>query len=507
MSTVISWLGGEAYGVSGNRLRAPVPFNFNPTDISGLQLWLDANDGFTVNSNPFGTVLSWSNKGDLSGNFDLSGTADVRVGDNFVNGLDVVTFNANAFMTGTYAFNFQDRSLFIVSRRNQPIDTSGGTGIFTWLTGNTADAMETGILLSGSTYSYLISKNPGFSVELDFQTSLDTTGYAELATFVNSSTDLSANYVSLNGTAQTLFVSNLASGYETASLEYYLGNFFNGTTLANDYDLCEVIMYDTALNATQIGLVEEYLKAKWAIANPPTPVPPVPTPFAPTDISGLQVWLDGSNVGSIFLSGSDILSWANLGSAGQDFIQTNGLVTYSNSVGEFNSGATLDASGIALPYYSRTNFAVFNCKSDLSTIATPFLGLFGTNTSNGVQVGVNWDSNTSNYQFAICQAGINCPVVAPFYSLPTGLNLVCGVVDSNDANNNAGYFNNSSNLNTSTDIGNLFEQTTIPYYLGNSDSNSPAYLMAEFIEYDSVLSASNISTVTSYLSDKWNLGL
>ena len=235
MSQVISWLGNAEYGVAGNRLLRTVPFNFNPRDISGLQIWLDANDGSTINDNPFGTVLSWSNKGDLSGNFDLSGSADVRIGDNRVNGLNVVTFNANAFMTGTFAFNFQDRSLFIVSRRNQPIDTSGGTGIHTWLTGNTADAMETGILLSGSTYSYLVSKNPGFSVELDFQTSLDTTGYAELATFVNSSTDLSANFVALNSVGQTLFVNNLASGYETASLEYYLGNFFNGTTLANDY--------------------------------------------------------------------------------------------------------------------------------------------------------------------------------------------------------------------------------------------------------------------------------
>ena len=268
-----------------------------------------------------------------------------------------------------------------------------------------------------------------------------------------------------------------------------------------------MITYDTALSATDIGRVQEYLTAKWAISDPPTPVPPVPTPFEPTDISGLQVWLDGSNAGSLFLSGSDILSWTNVGSAGDSFLQSNGIATYSNNYAEFNTGVTLDVSGLSLPYYSRTAFGVFDCKSDLSTIAYPFVNIQGTNTSQGRQFGVSWDSNTSNYLFQICQQGINCPVSAPFNSLPIGFNLVCGVVDSNDANNNAGYVNNSSNLNVSTDLGNLFETSSIPYYIGSTDSNSPAFLLAEFIEYDSVLSASNISTVTSYLSDKWGLNL
>jgi hypothetical protein len=509
MSQVISWLGNAEYGVAGNRLLTVVPFNFNPRDISGLQLWLDANDGSTIVDNPFGTVLSWSNKGDLSGNFDLSGTADVRIGDNRVNGLNVVTFNANAYMTGNFAMNFQDRSLFIVSKRNTVIDSSGGIGVFTWLTGDTSGAIESGVVydVSANTFQYIVSKHPGFAVELDFLTSSDTTGYAELATFVNSSTDLSANFVALNSVGQTPIVSNLASGYATSNLTYFLGNYFGGSSLANDYDLCEVIMYDTALSATDIGRVQEYLTAKWAIANPPTPTPPVPVPFSPSDISGLQVWMDGSNAGSLFLSGTDILSWTNVGSAGESFIKSNGLVTYSNSQAEFNTGATLDVSGMTLPYYSRTAFGVFDCKSDLSTIAYPYVNIQGTNTSQGRQFGIAWDSNTSNYLFQICQAGINCPVNAPFYSLPIGLNLFCGVVDSNDASNNAGYFNNGSNINTSTDLGNLFENSNIPYYIGSTDSNSPAFQMAEFIEYDSVLSPSNISTVTSYLSDKWGLNL
>lgn len=509
MSQLVSWLGNGEYGVAGPRIRADIPVVFRPTDISGCQLWLDGNNSDTVTANEFGTVLSWFNQGDLSGNFDLSGTADVRYGDDFVNNLNVVQFNANSYMTGNFAFNFQDRSLFIVSKRNTVIDSSGGIGIFTWLTGDVSGAIESGILydVSANNFQYIVSKHPGFAVELDFLTSTDTIGNAELVTFVNSSTDLSANFVALNGVAQTAIVNNLASGYATSSLQYFLGNYFGGASLANDYSLCELIQYDTALLPDSISLVESYLQAKWGIVTPPAPVPPVPAPFSPTDISGLQVWLDGSNASSVFVSGTDILSWANLGSAGGLFVQSAGLVGYSNNQAEFPSEATLDISGMTLPYLSRTNFSVFECKSDLSTITYPYLNLQNTDSNAGRQVGVTWDSNTNNYSYAICQQGINCPVSAPFAALPAGLNLVVGVIDSNDISGNAGYLNNSSNLNTSTDAGNLFEQSTISYYIGSPASDSPAFTLAEFLEYDSILSGTAISTVKGYLSDKWNLGL
>jgi hypothetical protein len=267
MSQIVSWLGNAEYGVSGLRFRETNSVVFRPTDISGLQMWLDANDGFAVNANEFGTVLSWENKGDLSGVFDLSGTADVRYGDNFINGLNVVTFNADAYMLGSYAMNFQDRSMFFVSRRNQ--DISGGT--FTWLTSDTAGGLESGISESSGVYSYLIAKHPGFSVQLDFDTTTNTTGYAELATFINSSTDISNNYVALNGTSQSIVVNNLASGYNTSLINYYLGNYFGGSTLPNDYDLCELIIYDNVLTTDQRATVEGYLIKKWAITNPPTP--------------------------------------------------------------------------------------------------------------------------------------------------------------------------------------------------------------------------------------------
>lgn len=496
MSEVISWLGNASYGVAGNRLRADNPFVFRPTDISGLQVWLDANDADSVNFTPFGLVESWHNKGDLSGNFDLSGNLGVRYGDYKVNGLEVVSFDPGAYMLGTFTMNFQDRSIFIVSRRRS--DISGG--IFTWLTSDTTGGLETGISFDGSIYTYLLARHPVFGIKLSFDTILNTTGSSELVCFINSSTDLSNNYVALDGTQQTLTANNLASGYNTSSIPYYLGNFFGGTALPNDYDMCEILMYDNVLSETDIRRVQDYLVGKWAIVEPPPP------PITPPDIPGLQVWLDASNTGSITLSGSDVTSWSNVGSASNSFTTGSNIASYSNGYVDFPTETTLEAY-FSLPYLSRTFFCVFEPKTDLTTSSYPYFNLMDANATDGRQISVGYYSNISNYKLTTCQNGTNCPISGAFSTLANGLNLVYGVVDSNSYTNTLGYVNNSSNLNTSTDLGNLFNQNPIPYIIGSSTHASPAFAMAEFIEYDSVLSSSNITQVKNYLSDKWGLGL
>jgi hypothetical protein len=519
MTDIVSWLGNSSYGVAGQRLAAPQPGGFNPVDISGLRLWLDANDSSTINANEFGTIRSWTNKGDISGNFDLSGTADVRYGEDFVNGLNAVVFNADAFMTGTFAFNFQQRSLFIVSKRNTIIDSSGGIGFFTWLTGDTSGQLESGILydVSNSTFGYLISKHPGFAVELAFDTQTDTTGQAELVTFVNSATDLSANYVSLNSQQQNLSFSALASGYATSNLNCFLGNYFSGTTLANDYTLCEVIMYDTALDATNIALVEGYLMTKWAITAPPTPVPPAPV-FSPTDISGLQVWFDSTDSVVLDLSGN-VGSWSNKGSSSGLALPNYGTTSLITDI-DLNNQQVVAFSNAdmiwntTLNYQDRTQFVVSKVTSDMSGAAYPYCAFINNFTydsnAGGVQTGVSWDSNTNLFQYTMCQNSFNCPIVYDTSANPINIPFLAVFVnDSVDLSNNAFYLNNSSNLNVGSNLGNLFWTSNADYYLNNANggSNGQNQHLAEIIEYDSVLSSSNIAQVTSYLSDKWGLNL
>jgi hypothetical protein len=481
----------------------PEPNLFRPSDISGLQGWLDANDDSTVNANEFGTVLSWSNKGDLSGNFDLSGSADVQYAVNTVNGLPVVTFTPFAYMSGTFPLNFQDRSIFIVTRRTA--DVSGGVLAF-W-TSDTTGGMETAVTKSGSDYTYLLAKHPGSGVELAFTTQINTTGGAELVTLINSSTDLSDNYVGLNGEEQTIVFGALAD-YNTASFPYYIGNYGNGVPLDNTYDMCEVLVYNSVLTADQRLEVEVYLQRKWRVKVPPVP----PVPFVPTDLSGLQVWLDGANTGSLSLSNTmfpvpqdEVLSWSNVGSAGGLFSLTTGTPTYTSSIVSMPSGAALDAY-FALPYLSRSFFAVVECVSDLSTAGYPFLVIQDALATDGRQIALTYDSNVPTFRFQVCQSGTNCPLDAPFNPMPSGLFLVTGLIDQSNSSTTEAYINKSSNLNISTDLGNQFNQNPIPYVIGSSNAG-PDFRIGEFLEYDTLLSSGDVSTVTAYLSDKWGLGL
>ena len=510
MSEYVSWLGtGNIYGSAGTRVQEGAPDTFRPIDISGCVFWLDGNDTSAVNANPFGEVESWFNKGDLSGNFDISGSAAVRYGDNTINGLNVVSFSGDAYMTSTFTLNFQDRSMFVVSRRNQPIDPSGN--IHTWLTADTTDGQETGILedVSGGTFQYILSKHPGFAVELDFETSTNTTGYAELATFVNSSTDVSGNYVSLNGIQQSTIVSNLASNYNTSNIPYYLGNFFGSNTLPNNFDMAELVLYNNALNLSSINRVERYLINKWAIADPPAPAPPVPPAptFSPLDIAGCAVWLDG-NQGVVLDVSGFVASWSNLGTVGTTFDKDVGNVSVavdSNSLSTiaFASQTTL-SNYSQLPYQTRSLFCVWENVSDLTTLSYPYENLMNTDTETGRQFGVSYDSNTSSFGMFLCQQGQNCPVACDISAVPIGgYNLGIALVDSTSVSTTWGFYNGGSNINTSSNLGNLFSTNPIPYYIGATASNSPDFRLAEFIEYDSFLSDGQIDTVANYLATKW----
>jgi hypothetical protein len=493
-----SWLGNNAFGASGIRLRDQEPLIFRPTDISGCVMWLNATNNFAVTYNDLLVVTSWSNDGTLGGQFDLSGGVIVY-GNALQNGLNTVTFNSNAFMSGQFQFDFQARSLFVVTR-----ETGVGTGTPSpWITSDTNGAMESLSQHNGTTV-YFIGRHNSVFPELAAESSTDYTNYAAVFSFVNAA-DLSDNYVGINGTSLPLSYATVASNYATASATYFLGDFLSGAPVGNSQDMCELILYNTALNSPDRENVEKYLRRKWGITEPP---PAPPAPFTPTDIAGLYVWMDANNQSTVTVDGSNqVLSWSNLGLASNVFSNDSNYATYgqdanSNYVVSLPTQTTL-ASYVALPYVTRTNFIVFLNVSDYTTLSYPYGNLFVGDASAGVQMGVSYDSNTAISYMSMCQAGINCPVGAPITLPVGGYNLMIMASDSNTTSNTLAYFNGGSNINTSTDLGNLFNTNPIPYIIGSPVSDSPSFRLAEVLEYDSLLSSTDISTVAGYLVTKW----
>lgn len=492
-----SWLNNSAFGASGIRVRDQEPLIFRPTDISGCAMWFDGNDSSTVNTNEFNTVLSWDNKGTLGGQFDLSGTADIQYGATLVNALNTVTFTPYSYMSGSFELNFQARSMFFVTKEIS-VDLSNANP---WITSDTNGGMETLSLYNGTT-TYFVGKHPSPIPELAFDASNNYLGYPVMTEFINA-TDLSDNWFGLNGRKYPAIYEAVASGYNTSNINYYLGGYFGGVATATEQAMCELIVYDTALNSYQREEVEKYLRVKWNITEPPTP------PFVPSDIAGLSIWLDANNTSTITVDGSNqVLTWSNIGSVSNTWSNDSNYATYaqdSNSkyVVSMPSATSL-TTYTTLPYYSRSQFVVFECIDDVTTLSYPYVSFINGQATDAFQSGVNYDSNALVYYTTVCQNGTNCPVVGQIPSIPVGgYNLAIYVIDSNSSANTLTYWNGGSNLNTSTDIGNLFNQNPVSYIIGSPVADSPDFRLAEIIEYDSVLPSSNISTVASYLVNKW----
>lgn len=495
----VSWLGTTGFGMSGIRLRDQEPITFQPTDISGCAIWMDANDNDAVTYNSLLQVSSWKNKGTLGGQFDASGAGVVEYGQNQQNGLNTVTFREYGFLSGNFTLNFQSRSVFIVVKPNS-FPAASGVPTFS---SDTTNFQETFFAKNGS-WLWYEGKHPSPFPNNAFETSTDYTGYASIAEFIVG-TDLSDNWSGINGTYIAPTYQSAAS-YATGSAVYFLGNYFNGSAIQADVDYCEILIYNTALSSADRENVEAYLQRKWNIQEPP---PPPPAPFSPMDISGLYVWMDANNTSTITTdASSNILSWSNLGLASNVFSNDSNYAKYAQDSNSkwfvaIPTEATL-ASYTSLPYLTRTSFAVFENVSDLTTLTYPYENFWNTSASGGVQLGVSYDSNAARFYMSMCQQGYNCPVVGQLASVPVGgYNLAIWACDSNTVASNYGSFNGGSNLNVSTDLGNLFNTAPIPFSMGSPVFDSPSFRVGEVIEYDSLLSPAQISTVADYLVTKW----
>lgn len=498
-----TWLGNGAFGAAGVRLRDQEPIVFRPTDISGCAMWFDANDSFSVNYNNLQIVSSWSNKGTIGGQFDISGDNVVLYGAKQINGLNVVSFSENSFMQGKFTLDFQAKSMFFVTREN--ITPSGIAN--PWISSDTTNGLEAFSLRNGA-LTYFIGKHPSPIPSLAFDSAVDYIGIANLTEFINAS-DASDNWVGINGLRYPEIYSVAATGYNTSNIIYFLGGYFGGSTIAADQDMCEIIIYDHAISEPERIQVEAYLRAKWNLQEP---IPPTPPPFLPTDISGLYIWMDANNQSSLSLDlSNNVLSWSNLGLASNVFASNTGTATViqdpaanSNYVMVFPSGGTDLATTATLPYVDRTQFVVFNNISNLPGELYPYISFIQSYTNSCMQTGATWDAGSSNYYITMCQQGQNCPLVGPVPSLNTcNYSLAIFVNDSANLSNNLVYFNGGSNINIGTDLGNLFLQTAESYYINNSNASAPANVICEILEYNSFLSASNISTAANYLVNKW----
>jgi hypothetical protein len=249
----------------------PTTFS-DPTTFSGLQLWLDASDASTLFDATTGGSLVTADGGvarweDKSGNArhatqSTSGNRPQRK-TALISALDAITFdgtNDRLFVpASSVAFGTSNFEMFIVARSRAP---SGSQGFFVFQdnTSGFSPIIRTTVAANNLKFTFRTTGTTAFDIT-------DTATYSS-----NSLVMLGVRRASSTITATkngSAFGSSAISGsFGATSVTPGVGAYFDSDSLSAwflDGEICEIIIYNSALSNTDRGSVESYLMSKWGI--------------------------------------------------------------------------------------------------------------------------------------------------------------------------------------------------------------------------------------------------
>jgi len=482
---------------------------FNPTSISGCQLWLDAYDLSTLFQNTAGTtrvtaagqqIQFWADK---SGNNRNATSSDTAMTYN-TTGIGVPSIYFSGSQTNGFRTNVSvtDSTYFYVLNMVQ----TSGIYVFSGHQGTTHLKQN---YTNGSLLVMDYSGIFGFYGTVGMNTNTivtrqDTSSSGLLAGWQNGA---SIGSKSMGVTGETFTQLSLGVDYPSG----YAGILY----------MSEVIVYNSVLSTSQRQQVEGYLAYKWGLQSSLPSTHPYYSfvgtifpkkslysrPFQPVDITGCQFWLDAADTTSLVLSGTSVTTWKD--KSGNAYNATGGVSpTYvsnsQNGIGivSFNGANNYLLSSLTINAASHTMFIVHNPtyvntsdkNNDTSILRFQnTLGFIVFPYNNGARYG---------YINSFGPSGI-------FGQLPEGdVAGVYNIIDAVIASGSQQTYRNGSlvasynaTLNsTSSDTLSLGAFGVSPYqqqYYGGS--------VAEIIIYDSPLTTSQRQQVESYLAWKWGL--
>ena len=471
---------------------------FQPTVISGCQLWMDAVDTSSMTLSG-SNVTVWTDK---SGNGrNATGGVSPTLATNGI------TFNGTSqYLATTYSSVPSSESVFVV------VTWTGTTNRFYCIIG-TSETL-------GRNYNVLKQSSGINSITWDrwaVGNYAPTPGILADVRFMSSGIyNGSTGTTGLNGGTQSSSAAFTFSGNGITHIGTgVLGDWFTGT-------IHEIIVYNSALTTTQRQQMEGYLAWKWGLQQSlPSTHPFARTPsFAtalyfpkavpkitgtsgkhPVFMAGLQLWLDAADTTTLTVSGSNVSSWRD--KSGNNNNATQPTLANQPTIGTLLNGLNvLDFTGtqpyFSFPTISFTNITVFTIfrNTTLRAYCSPlFIGPFfffftdgaGNNLYGTGRLGINGEGIISQ-----AAAGITTTNYLVY-----SLNLTVGATDIVNF-----YINgtNAANFNGAASGGRSY------YQVGSTDSvGATTGFTAEILVYNGVLNNSQRQEVEGYLAWKWGL--
>ncbi len=476
---------------------------FAPTDISGLAAWFDADDPRTLFSNTSGTtransdgnaVALWVDKSGNGRNASQS-TANKcpTLKTSIINNRNVIRGDGSNDTLSLSRAVSEDFSIFVLFQTTQSYFRNSSTQ---WYEGAGLFDSEVG----GVVNDYGVSMYQGFPRA---GTGNPDTSITDPTSRNNGSPNLVC-FTRLKSTGALNLYSNgipVASGTgTTASLTSPTVNYLMSTADSFGYmngDIAEVIVYGSVLSTANRIRVEQYFQNKWGFN----------LGFLPTQISGLSLWLDSSDSGSLFQDSSGTIP----AQSNNDYIgmwkDKSGNSRHATQVSSTSSRPILKTNvqnGKPAVYFDGSGTWLSNTVYSYSGASTLFI-VASNNYNNGyyfdgagasIQRGTLRDSETTVRMFA--------PSSSIFSAATFALSNV-SLIESywNSASSQCGV---NGQMNTA---GTLPLYTMTGYTVGRTRNGSGAGIsqgnFCEILHYEAVLTLAQRQQVEAYLNQKWGI--
>jgi hypothetical protein len=488
------------WGIGSSSIPSTHPFysirphlrTFQPIDVPGCQLWLDAMDTTTLTgSNP---VTAWRDKS--SNAYSFTGTGAVF--SNFIsserrslffNGSSYLTNNSMSITNPFTVFTVAYQTTSTASTYQRMLNGLSNTNYDYHLFVGCFDSNVATFIANGSSWNDVNANNPPTRSFLTGTLICSTVSVGTITTYVNGITlDTKSG-----NTLPTFTGLNIGGGYGT--LTNVGGQPWNG-------HISEILVFNSVLTTSQRQQVEGYLAHKWGLSlsvpstHPFKSFPPASLPFSPRNISGVTLWLDAADQSSLtFSSGSNLSIWKDKSGYENNFSLTSGTTSNINdggySVVNFPSGAIMSSAN-QITFTTSSAFFIVSKLTSLSASTISMVVGF-TNINGGDLTFVRYNPS------AILNG------------------TAATTTNENDLGNNNYYVNGTFNpstfgsnyyLNTYSIIGTVSPITSGTSYLTLSSAFSSRYFIgniAEFLYYPTGLTSSQRQQVEGYLAHKWGL--